>query len=795
VEFNDSMMVKNKLKSRIKSGLLVLLSLVVLGIIYLGWTLEKSKPPMDGQLQLKNLKSKVVVTRDQSGIPHIQSENEMDGLRALGFTVASDRLFQMDVLRRLSNGTLSEVFGEKALNMDITMRTLKFREAMTQLEMDPLIKSKIEAYFDGVNQYIESATLPIEFLLLRYKPSPFTVLDAYTFIGYMSYSFEASLRQDPLMTKLLSQFPNALVEELRYHGSAEALKEATASNAFSKIDSRLKKVVNSTASLIPEIETYLRGGFAPLEGSNAWLISKEKSESGFPILANDPHIAYSLPEVWYEAHLKSPEYEMYGHHLPLLPFPVLGHNRNYGWGFTMSIHDDMDLYQEKIQGEKYQFKNDWLPLTYREEEIPIKGEASKKIKFYETQHGPLLDHILAEKGVSLKWSYFSKGNDALKVLHGMGHSQNIEEFKQAISAGICPGLNIMYADKTNIMWWIHGEFSKRPPHVKSDFILDGASGNDEPLGYLSFEEKPHSVNPKEGFIVTANSNPPGFTGPGDWQPDDRFKTLMKKLSEKEKWNVEETKKLQTWNSNIESGPIRTVLLKNLSEELKKNNPAVFEAVNNWNLESDIESVGATIFHIWNIENIKILTANFSAEDREAYSKLGSNWMFYKRVISNPENPWLKYLKLSQSEVIQKGFTNTLARLEKELGHETTNWKWGRIHTVKYNHPLGKIKILDPFFSLGPYPSPGYYNDVNNMKHHGFDSGLDVLVGPSTRRIIDFAHPENAHGILPVGNSGHSLSPFYKDQIQMYLKGEYRAELLDETLIKEQGTHVLELGPL
>nr|BDT28703.1 penicillin acylase family protein [Bacteriovorax sp. HI3] len=774
-------MIMNK-KKTLKIALFIF-ALIVLSAIVGGYEFFRSRvPQMNGEAALSGLSAPVEVVRDRHGIPHINAQTSEDAFRTLGYVMASERLFQMEVSRRLAQGELAELLGEKLLRSDKLFRNLGlkyeseklFARKTAEKSFDPQMLKEMNAFYDGINQFVEKGPLPIEFKILGIKPRPFTMVDGQSFVGLMGFSFGIAIMTEPLLTDLAKRIGGDLTNDLRNEKIPnEATRVVDTSSVVSK---EVLKVISS-----------LESGFPLFEGSNGWLLSGKRTSSGSPVLSNDPHISYSHPGIWFEAHIKTPEYESYGHFLSLIPFPILSHNRDRGWGLTMSLTDDMDIYQEQINEKDltYRFKGKDLPLEKREEIIKVKNAPDFKMTVLKTHHGPILDYALSEttkeKSLSLQWPFYSEKNDPFTTVFRMGRAKNMQEFKDAVATGMAPGLNILYADKENIGWWIFGEVWKKRPGIKTDFILDGQSGNDEILGVLAFDEKPHSENPESGLIVSANARPLGYPAHlrGDWQPDDRQKTLEKILSQNDKWSPEELMEVQALNMNFENKILLHALLNDLSFKNKTEEnryEKYVQILREWNLSSEITSIAPSIYYSWAREIQKKMLADLTEDEREIFAKVPNGWIFFKRVIQEPTSPWWK--KFDRTALLKETFIGTITTLEKRFGEDTNDWKWGKLHTLEYVHPVGRVKPLNYIFNLGPYPAPGATQEVNNQKVTSYKGDFAVTAGPSTRRIIDFARPEKAWGILPIGNSGHLLSPFYNDQVQLFLEGKYREELLD-----------------
>ncbi len=793
---------KNKFNKKI---LLILISSVILLICLLTIYVRKSLPPYKGEVLLKNLSSKVIVDRDKYGIPHIFANSNLDGFRALGFIMASERLFQMEVERRMAYGELAEIFGEKALPSDKLFRTLGIKNSISEMLqnkiknhlVDQEMWDEVSAFYDGVNQFQDSGHLPIEFSILGIKPRPFTVYDGYAFMGLMSFSFGVATSEEPLLTRLQSKIDNDLWVDLRNDPILDK-NTRNLNNSFKQKQFSIKNNLSPVVKIISELEN----GFPLFEGSNAWLISSKRSASGFPILANDPHISFSHPGVWFEAHLKTPTYESYGHFLSIIPFPILSHNLERGWGMTMSLVDDMDLYKEEINPKfkTYKFKQQNIFYHERLEKILVRGSKPHEMIVNSTHHGPILDEVFSspeEKSLAISWAFLSPKNDPLFALFKMGRAKNMYDFKSAVSLGVAPGLNILYADKKNIGCWIFGEIRHRSTRQSSDVILDGSSGLDELKEPINFIQKPHLENPSNGIIVSANARPEGLPSDvrGDWQPDDRQKTIESILMKKANWSIDENKKIQTANYNLENKLILTELLRNLELRnlwSKDQATTILLILKDWNFSSEMDSIAPSIYYTWCREIIKLLLANINSEDLNTFSRLPNSWIFFKKIILDNNSKW--WGKFKKKKIISDAFVHAIESLRQQLGEDSRQWRWGHLHTLEFMHPLGRLKPLDLIFNIGPVEIGGAYNEINNQKSSGFLDGFKIKAGPSTRRLVDFARPDRALGVLPTGNSGHIFSPFYKDQLSLYTKGEYRDELMSEKDIKKNISFEMVLVP-
>jgi penicillin amidase len=453
----------------------------------------------------------------------------------------------------------------------------------------------------------------------------------------------------------------------------------------------------------------------------------------------------------------------------------------------------MDFYQEKISpdGKKVQYKGRWVPLREYEEKVAVKGQEPETLKIRVTPHGPLLDQVMEGKNISVKWSYYHPENYALEALFKGERAKNWEDFTSAFSLGASPGLHIAYADaKGNIGSFVFGKIPKRPSTMFSDRILDGSSGRHE-YSYLPFSKNPQSFNPESGVIVLANWRPPKSQGiSGFWSPSDRYDTIKGLLDKKEKWSVEELKKIQTSTYTNTSEPILKRLVDSVvHQDLTPLEKKAVDYLKGWDQQSSIESVGATLYHQWNLENKRLLFDELPKKQRDAYCGLGSHWFSYKRLLEQQKASWWDLKSTAKKietrdDILSLGLKKAVAFLAANHGQDPSLWNWGKIHTVEYVHPLGKIAPLNHLFNLGPYPAPGGYEQINNLSSKGCQNDFKIVSGPSTRRLIDFKTPGFSWGILPLGNSGHKLSPHYKDQQKMYLNSEYRYQLMNTSVIEK-----------
>ncbi len=785
------------------SSLALSIILAAIGAIFF---VKTRLPQYEGNLSLRGLNSEVTVTRDQWGVPHIEASNEEDLQRALGFVMAGDRLFQMDLLRRIVNGQLSEIFGASTLEFDILLRRLRIRTHMDDVwnnkrhTFDPKMVKLMDAFLEGVHYYMETQPLPLEFALLGYRPRPFTAQEAMGISGYLALSFAEALITDPLYTDLKDELP-AEVLELMW------VREKNDKNAINLSNKTSFDIGSPWYKNMLKAHDYFRDYMSLFHGSNSWVVAPSKTISGQPILANDPHVAFSSPGIWYEAHLKSPDYEIYGHYVPLVPFPAMGHDRYRGWAVTMSEMDDLDLYEEMINKDsQVMYRNNWVDLKKSKEVIEVRGEDDYELMVYRTPHGPLIDDTkygVKGKHIAIKWSYHHPDNDIATAFYKLSRTKKLSDLNEALKYAATPGLNISWVDREgNIAWKVMGKIPYRKG-FRGNQILRGDNGLFEYERYFTIEENPGLINPERGFIVTTNYRPE-YSGElpidGYWQPSERFERITQLLDRQDKWTVKEMMSVQFDQFVVTGEWMRKILVSSVKVKTEKDKE-ILQKFKNWTGESDKKSFGSALYHMWTHYIGKFaLEDELGPERYIAYNKVADFWNFFKSFLREEDFVFwddvsTAEVKESREDIIEKAYYKAVAVLEQRLGKDFNQWEWGKLHTVEYAHPMGKVKPLNYIFNLGPYEAGGGYFQVDNMSTARYEDSFDVKLGPSVRRLIDFKRPETSLGILPTGNVGHVNSPFYQDQVQLFLNGEYREQWMDLKDIKAHDHKVLKLNPI
>jgi penicillin G amidase len=771
------------------------------------WYIDSKQPQRDGKLQLSHLQAAVTVDYDERGVPHIQAQNEADMYRALGYVHAQDRLFQMEILRRLARGELAEVLGSKLLDTDRLFRTLGIREHAdryaAKIDMNAPASKALTAYLDGINQYQSNHPAPIEFDVLGIKKRPFTAADTLSVAGYMAYSFAAAFRTEPVLTHIRDQLGADYLKvfDLDWHPQG-VVGQQLATGDWQDL--------NAIATL--SLAALEDAGLPQFEGSNAWAVSGSRTASGKPLLAGDPHIRFAVPSVWYEANLSYPGFSLYGHHQALNPVASLGHNRDFAWSITMFQNDDLDLIAEKTNPDnpnQVWYRGQWVELQRREELINVKDAEPVSLTIRRSPHGPIINSALGttvgNTPIAMWWAFLETDNPILDGFYQLNRANTLDKARSAVENIEAPGLNIIWANATgDIGWWAAAKLPRRPAGVNPSFILDGSNGEAEKDGYYPFSANPQEENPVRGYIVSANYqtvSPIGIEIPGYYNLPDRGQRLDDRLNDHNvKWDLNNSQALQ-----LETGtsyPQR--LLAPIAEDLRAgaasdDEKALVEQLLSWDGQHTLDTTAATLFNQFVYQLARETMADELGEP--FFATLVQTRVIdpaLPRLAADTNSPWWDKRGSetieSRADIIKTTWQTSLAHLRSTLGNDPTQWAWGTAHTLTHSHPLGQQKPLDKLFNVGPFAAPGGHETPNNFAQAISPAPWPVVYGPSTRRLIDLADPNTALGINPVGQSGVLFDAHYKDQAERYMRGEYVPMHLDAESIKANSRSQLLLRP-
>ena len=771
-----------------------------------------NSPQYDGEVQVTGLSEAVDIHFDDYGVPHIYAQNEVDAYRALGYIHAQERLFQLEMMRRVGSGTLAELLGPDVVEIDQFFHTLgipkhakESSKALVAQGNSPW-KSAAEAYIAGVNQFIEQGKLPVEYMLLGAKPRPYTLDDMHSVLGYMSFSFAMSLKTDPLVTQIARKWgPDYLaslaVQTLPNHHVIPVNYPDSLVADGSIVNSKLTALLDKLPAPM-------------LEGSNAWVISGSRTKSGKVLFANDTHIGFASPSVWFEAHIEYPGYSFYGNHLAGIPFGLVGHSRHHSVGLTMFENDDQDFFEEKLNpanSNEILVGDSIYPITTRTEMIQVKGQQPIAFQIKETVHGPVINSVVKEiqtmtsNPVSSWWVYLLEPTRALEAVYQINHAQSMQDVANASSLIHAPGLNIMYGDSLgNIAWWAAAKLPIRGTAVHPTIFADGSDPAAQPQGWYPFTENPQSINPESGFVASANNQPDstrsGIFFPGYYYPGERWNRIAKTVTSKKDWTQESLEDLQLETINEKSIQNADFLLKQVAEGNFEKYEEILSELADWKGNHDLDQTAPTLYYKWLYHTLRLaMEDEIGKEGFESYLQtfimIGSSSHFF----THEQNKWWDKkntsTKESRAEIVSEALKVSLEELTQQFGEDQGNWEWEKAVTVEHPHPLGAQKPLDKLFNVRTEAVEANEESVNKLafKLNGTGS-YKVTSGPAMRILLDFENVEESVSVLPTGNSGNRFSKHYADQKELYVEGKYRPQLMNKEDILDDAKGTLKLIP-
>jgi penicillin amidase len=779
-----------RMVKKILKVVLILLVLALAGGYFFLHNLEnRAVPDYNKEVILEGLTDEVKVYRDSFAVPHVYAKNESDLYYATGYLMAQDRLWQMDLLRRVTQGRLAEIFGKEFVKTDWFLRALRIPEQskIIRTETSPEIFQSFVSFSKGVNAYIEDhkKKLPPEFAILGYKPDKWEPEHSLNLIGYMAWNLAGGTYSTEItIYKLIKKFGLGNMAELipDVNGRKDVVY------ADFKIDTVL---LNIQASLLSGSEKLDDLGAKVFFGSNNWAVSGKKSVSGKPLLANDMHLGLNSPGIWYQIHEVTEDgLNVTGVAVPGTPLVIDGHNEDIAWGMTHLYMDDIDLYLEKINPDnpdEYWYNGKWNAMEVRKEVIKVKGgdEVVRENRY--THRGPIISGFKdMEQAISMRWIGNEKSN-VLRSMYLMNHAENWDDFRDALRSFISLGQNVVYADKNgNIGLYAAGgvPIRKGPGWM----IHSGETDEYDWKGLIPFDELPHVYNPESGIVSSANNKTVGNDYPYYigliYSQGYRVNRIREMLNEKEKFSVEDFAAMQadqkSWLVREFLPDILAVLNSaNLNEQEKTGRSVLLE----WNGIMEETSAAPLIFDKLYLTLIKNILYDDLGEDlyEEYYSNAALSRNFMENIWSNKNSSlWddksTGHKKENYADIISKSYSEVIQDLSSSMGNDPEKWEWGDVHQLTLEHPLGKVKMLDKVFgfNMGPYRVGGSFNTVSPYSY-SFSLPFKANHGASQRHIFSSDNWDKSITIIPTGESGVPASPFYCDQTELYLKNIYHAD--------------------
>jgi penicillin amidase len=794
---------------------LSLLGLAVLVIFLAGiaWFLTIARsalPQLDGALPVAGISAPVSVIRDGHGISTIEAATLDDLFFAQGYVTAQDRLFQMDLMRRAATGELSEVVGPIALKHDRQQRILGIRATAEKgvQTATPEDHAQFGAYARGVNAYIDAHrdSLPLEFRILRYSPrswkEPDSLAIGYQLIETLSTSPGAALVREKVLAKLGPEltadlFVNASWRDHPPTMPQPALDTAPPENAAPRTGSVASVSSSNSSVTSSDLQAWLQPFFTQAEthfGSNNWVVSGAHTISGKPLLSNDMHLGHQMPNLWYEAHLRSGDFDVAGVTLPGYPYVLVGHNRRIAWGCTNVGPTVEDAYIEKFNDQgQYLVPDGWKQPEIRHEVIRVKGQADVNFDVATTRHGPIVTELSPgeTRKIALRWTLY---DGTRNPFFHVDLAQNWQEFRRALSEFDAPGQNVVYADVDgNIGYQTTGRV---PIRASGDGSLpaDGSTNANEWTGYIPFSQLPNVLNPPSGIIGTANGRITPYGYPRSisvqWEAPWRTDRIYRVLGSGKKFSASDMLALQTdiYSELDRFTADKLVYAIDHAKNATLRAHKAADILRRWNGQMDANLAAPTIVSKTTTElKHLLLEPKLGAKGSDANLDWKSyRWMmetvWLENVLSHQPSRWLPRNYSSYDDLLAAAVDNVL----KDAPGDLNSWKWGPQQSVTIqNRILGQIPILNRWTGPGEQPQSGSGYTVKA-------AGRDY--GPSERYTADLSNLDASTLNIVTGQSGNFLSPYYMDQWQAWYNGYTFAFPFSESAVNASATHRLLLQP-
>ncbi|HLZ19222.1 MAG TPA: penicillin acylase family protein [Smithellaceae bacterium] len=812
---------------------------------------QRSVDPAGGELQLSGLKEAVTVRRDAYGIPYVEARNVQDLAMAIGYVNASDRLTQMTGFKLLSQGRIAEMAGPSALNLDMYMRAMNLRRAAENLarHTSPENMALLESYAAGVNAYITAHRnrLPPGLALAGYSPEAWTPTDSLMLFSLVSFALSFNLHEEIAALAVAQKVGAEKTVWLLPIYPDEPLPFAEAAKLQGLDLQRKGANLAGYANWQPVLRALGLGGLA---ASNNWVIGKNKTRGQASILANDQHLALSMPAMYNLMHVRCNNLDVAGVNLAGLPSIVAGYNGQIAWGMTMVMADNQDIFLEQlriIRGEMhYLYKGQWVPARKREEIFRIKDQAPVTFNIYETVHGPLLNEILSKEpthiirakqidlpyGIALSYAPTADVDESVNAFFGLNQAGSLEEAGALIRRIRAIPLNMVAADRENISWQVTGNYPVRAGG-RGLMPSPGWTGAYDWRGLLNPDALPGIKNPASGFIGTANHRTIGRDYPhvlsSSWYWPERAERIAQMISATDQHTFQTSMDMQL--------DVRSPFIPKLQAFLLQGEPAVAidKEIQSWpdaekrakarmalamlkDFDGNMkpESEGAALVSAFLDQATKNIFLDelgpadsaswhaFAVLNTESYNATCDHLL-----VRGDESPFWDNIQTPAKEtkamILAQSLADAVVFLEKALGFESRLWRWGLLHTYLWETDSYKMAphlgffertalgAMTSYFNRGPYPAPGDFFTLN-VSMYTMGKDFETWIIPGMRLIVDFSREEPMMAVNSSGQSDNPSSPHYADGITLWREGRYIPFPFRDAAVKAQYQDVLILRP-
>jgi penicillin G amidase len=831
---------------RVLSAVAAVLVVVLVSALLAGvWSVRRSFPQTEGELAVAGLSGRVEVVRDEYGVPQIYADTPEDLFRAQGFVQAQDRFFEMDFRRHVTAGRLSELFGESTVDTDRFVRTLGWRRIAERevALLDADARRYLEAFSDGVNAYLEDRTpseLSLEYAVLAldgldYTPEPWTPPDSLAWLKAMAWDLQSNMREEidrVLATQTLSRRQIADLYPpypYRRHPPAvtsgavvDGVFEQDATRNSTRRPSRVVpsqevldalRRVDAAAGTLPTLI-----GSGPGIGSNAWAVSGAHTSTGRPIMSNDPHLAPTMPGIWYQMGLHCREvdddcpFDVAGFTFAGLPGVVIGHNDAIAWGFTTLGADVVDLYLEDVRDGTYRYDGRRIPMETRQETIAVTGGDDVEMTVRSTRHGPLISDASEEieevgqlrngTAVAIRSTALDPGGTA-NAIFGLNVARSWREFRTAASEFEVPSQNIVYADRDGHIGYqspgvipIRRKGTGEWPAPGWDPAYDWA---DDPI---PFDALPSVLDPDDGYVVTANQAVIGPRYPyylgESWSYGYRSKRIDDLLRRERSLSIDDMAQIQL---DTRSGLAADLVPYLLDVDMRR--PYVREGqrlLQDWDYSQGTDSAAAAFFNVtWRA----LLERTFHDQlPEEVWPSRGDRWFeVVRRLLERPDSFWWDDVRTDEvretrDDVLVAAMTDARYEMTRRQARHTDQWRWGHLHRLELVHPsLGTSGVgpVEWLFNRGPVEVPGG-DSVVNVSGWSATEDYSTVWASSMRMVVSLADFDDSRWVNLSGASGHAFSSHYADQFELWTEGRTTAWPFSRDAVEAAGQSVLTLTP-
>jgi len=803
------------------TGMTLLAAALLLGAGWF-WYRAASQPQIDGTLQLTGLSAAVDIVRDTAGVPHIYAQSAADAYFALGFVHAQDRLWQLEMNRRIPAGRMAEVLGPKALPTDRFLRTLGVHRNAGQIltRLAPDTRAALQAYASGINAFLarRSGPLPPEFILTgTAAPEPWEPVDSIAWQTMMAWDLGANWTQELLRMRLAQRLSLAQINEFLAPYPGEAPLATQDYTSFYRELSGTSQPLAVLAKIAPP--SYVEG-----MGSNNWVIAGNHTASGKPLLANDPHLGLAAPSLWYLAHLSAPGLNVIGATLPGIPAVVLGRNDRIAWGFTNTAPDVQDLYIERIRPDKprqYQTPDGWADFRIRRESIKVKGQADVPLEVRESRHGPVisgalpaLDKAPLDAGgyaIAFAWTALRADDMTLQAGLRINRARNWAEFLTAMQEWHSPQQSMVYADiEGNIGMVAPGRVPLRKPEndLKGLAPAPGWDSRYDWNGFIPFDALPHQYNPAAGKIVTANQKIVGADYPyfltSEWTLPYRAGRIDELLAATPHHSLDTFAAMQKDDVSPAVRELLPMLLQTgVSSERSR---LAIAMLARWDGAMSAGRPEPLIATAWLRELSRQIFADELGEAlfreyweyrnfHQAMRNVLRNKDGQARWCNNATRPAPAHGNACRA-LLPLALDVALADLERRYGTDARLWRWGEAHMARSEHrPFGKVPTLSSLFNI-EVPSPGDTFSINVGRNNPGDESAPFVNrhAAGLRTLFDLADMEKSRFMHSTGQSGNPFSPLYRNLAPRWVVGEYLPMQTARAAVEQNRLGTLRLLP-